>query len=61
MLGSLISCINGVFKAQDLEILNLTPQEKLELARDMFRESCLNDRTKMIQDFKKSNIKEIHK
>ena len=59
MLGSLVSCFKGIMDSPDLR--ELTIDEKIILTKTMFEQSCLDERTRMIQGFKKSNITQIKK
>ena len=60
LLTDLQSCIDGVFHGLKFPE-NTSDIHKWELVRIMFEQDCLNNRTKMIQDFKKTNIKDINK
>lgn len=59
-LGDICSCVSGIFTSHEIQQYNLTDDQKLRLVLSLFEQVCLDERTKMIQGFKKTNIKAIN-
>jgi hypothetical protein len=60
-LGNLISCVKGVFESQYVQDVSLSDTLRIELAKTMYEQLCLDARTRMIQGYKTTNIKAINK